>query len=150
MDKNVILARLTAGETLQSIGDEFAAMMNAAAEEYNEAKRQEAETAAAKAAAEAKLNAEKHSLAADLIAVVEKYCAVSGIDPTSLGEINADEIDMIVGALDELMDLLRISQELKDKLAAAATPVMPQGLMPRIIPLELNDMDILDAFKATL
>ena len=153
MDKNVILARLAAGETLQAIGDEFAAMMNAAADEYNEAKRKEAETAAAKAAAEAKLLAEKRSLANDFVVTLQKYCALCGVDPSLLGDVELDEVDLLVEAMDELIGLMKMGQELKEKLGAlapTAAPVQLKGATPRIIPLELNDTDILNAFKATL
>ena len=149
MNKEAILARLAAGETLQAIGDEFAAMMNAAADEYNETKRKEAETAAA----EAKLLAEKRALAGDFVKTLQKYCALCGVDPDLLGEVDLDEVDLLVEAMDELIGLMKVGQELKDKLSAfapTAAPAQLKGSAPRIVPLEMNDMDILNAFKSRL
>ena len=57
MNKEYVLSRLQAGETLQTIGDDLAKFMNEAMTEYT--KIQEAEEAAKKAEEEAELKRKK-------------------------------------------------------------------------------------------
>ena len=144
MNKEAIMARLAAGETLQTIGDEFAAMMNAAAEEYNEAKRKEAEEAARAAAENAKVLNEKRTLALNFIETLKRYCSISGVDPKTLGENDLDDMDMLVEAMDELMDLMKSMNELKSKLDLVH-PIKPLKVSSISMPV-VNDDEILKSF----
>lgn len=148
MNKEAIMARLAAGESLQAIGDEFAAMMNAAADEYNEAKRKEAEEAARAAAENAKVLNEKRALALNFIETLKKYCAISGVDPKDLGEVELDDMDVLVEAMDELMELMKSMNELKSKLGIAidaARPAKPLKVSSISMPV-MNDDEILKSF----
>jgi hypothetical protein len=144
MNKEAIMARLAAGESLQAIGDEFAAMMNAAADEYNEAKRKEAEEAARAAAENAKVLNEKRTLALNFIETLKRYCAISGVDPKTLGENDLDDMDMLVEAMDELMDLMKSMNELKSKLDLVH-PIKPLKVSSISMPV-VNDDEILKSF----
>lgn len=152
MNKEAIMARLAAGESLQAIGDEFAAMMNAAADEYNEAKRKEAEEAAA--AENAKVLNEKRTLALNFIETLKKYCAVSGVDPAMLeeAEIGLDGVDQLIAAMDELMDLMKSVEELKNKLSTHANVFAMPTEMPGVSKIMINptvgvsDDEILSSF----
>lgn len=153
MNKEAIMARLAAGESLQTIGDEFAAMMNAAADEYNEAKRKEAEEAARAAAENAKVLNEKRTLALNFIETLKRYCAVSGVDPSMLqeAEIGLDGVDQLIEAMDELMDLMKSVEELKNKLGrhtnVFAMPTEMPGVSKIMInPLPVSDDEILSSF----
>lgn len=153
MNKEAILARLAAGESLQTIGDEFAAIMNAAADEYNEAKRREAEEAAAKAALEAKNLDEKRALASEFVETVKKYCALSGVNPEFLGEVGIEDVDQLIEAMDELMDLMKSVEKLSKlvppvtKKAPMEIPVMRHSA---IVPASMDADNILKAFTASL
>ena len=152
MNKEAIMARLAAGESLQAIGDEFAAMMNAAADEYNEAKRKEAEEAAA--AENAKVLNEKRTLALNFIETLKRYCAVSGVDPAMLeeAEIGLDGVDQLIAAMDELMDLMKSVEELKNKLGKHANVFAMPTEMPGVSKIMINptlpvsDDEILSSF----
>lgn len=152
MNKEAIMARLAAGESLQAIGDEFAAMMNAAADEYNEAKRKEAEEAAA--AENAKVLNEKRTLALNFIETLKRYCAVSGVDPAMLeeAEIGLDGVDQLIAAMDELMDLMKSVEELKNKLGKHANVFAIPTEMPGVSKIMINptvgvsDDEILSSF----
>lgn len=152
MNKEAIMARLAAGESLQAIGDEFAAMMNAAADEYNEAKRKEAEEAAA--AENAKVLNEKRTLALNFIETLKRYCAVSGVDPAMLeeAEIELDGVDQLIAAMDELMDLMKSVEELKNKLGKHANVFAMPTEMPGMSKIMINptvgvsDDEILSSF----
>ena len=152
MNKEAIMARLAAGESLQAIGDEFAAMMNAAADEYNEAKRKEAEEAAA--AENAKVLNEKRTLALNFIETLKRYCAVSGVDPAMLeeAEIGLDGVDQLIAAMDELMDLMKSVEELKNKLGKHANVFAMPTEMPGMSKIMINptvgvsDDEILSSF----
>lgn len=154
MNKEAIMARLAAGESLQAIGDEFAAMMNAAADEYNEAKRKEAEEAARAAAANAKVLNEKRTLALNFIETLKRYCAVSGVDPAMLeeAEIGLDGVDQLIEAMDELMDLMKSVEELKNKLGKHANVFAMPTEMPGVSKIMINptvgvsDDEILSSF----
>ena len=152
MNKEAIMARLAAGESLQAIGDEFAAMMNAAADEYNEAKRKEAEEAAA--AENAKVLNEKRTLALNFIETLKRYCAVSGVDPAMLeeAEIGLDGVDQLIEAMDELMNLMKSVEELKNKLSTHANVFAMPTEMPEMSKIMINptvgvsDNEILSSF----
>lgn len=152
MNKEAIMARLAAGESLQAIGDEFAAMMNAAADEYNEAKRKEVEEAAA--AENAKVLNEKRTLALNFIETLKKYCAVSGVDSAMLeeAEIGLEGVDQLITAMDELMDLMKSVEELKNKLGKHANVFAMPTEMPGVSKIMINptvgvsDDEILSSF----
>ena len=152
MNNEANMARLAAGESLQTIGDEFAAMMNAAADEYNEAKRKEAEETAA--AENAKVLNEKRTLALNFIETLKRYCAVSGVDPAMLeeAEIGLDGVDQLIAAMDELMDLMKSVEELKNKLSTHANVFAMPTEMPGMSKIMINptvgvsDDEILSSF----
>lgn len=92
IDKNYFLTRLANGEDIATIGNEVAAMMNAAMEEHKiaeAAKKAEAEKQA-KAAAKRE---QKIALATELIDVVRDLAALEGLNTAFLED--ADEKDML-------------------------------------------------------
>ena len=92
IDKNYFLTRLANGEDIATIGNEVAAMMNAAMEEHKiaeAAKKAEAEKQAKVAAK----REQKIALATELIDVVRDLAALEGLNTAFLED--ADEKDML-------------------------------------------------------
>ena len=112
MNKEYIMSRLNAGESLQEIGDSFAQLMNEANAEYMEAKRRE-EEAAAKADS---IKAAKRNIAQDMVNLIAEYFELCGLDLASFDETGIADLDMVVESLDEMIDLAKSLQDLKDFL----------------------------------
>ena len=92
IDKNYFLTRLANGEDIATIGNEVAAMMNAAMEEHKiaeAAKKAEAEKQAKVAAK----REQKIALATELIDIVRDLAALEGLNTAFLED--ADEKDML-------------------------------------------------------
>lgn len=121
MNKNDILARLQNGESLETIGQELANIMNEANAEYMAAEKAKAEAEAQKNAVAAK----KRMLAEDFINVLREYATLyDGETQAMLNEALEDsDYDEMVEAIDGLFDLIASLRELKAVLGNA--PVKP-------------------------
>ena len=116
MDKNYFLTRLANGEDMDAIGQEMAAMMNAAMAEYNanleaEAKRQ----------AEAEKEAAKRDLIEELVEIVQELAILEGMNPDDM-TLSDEDMDQLVAAFTEMFaamrDLKKMFAELDtDKIA---------------------------------
>jgi hypothetical protein len=101
MDKNYFLTRLANGENMDAIGQEMAAMMNAAMAEYNanleaEAKRQ----------AEAEKEAAKRDLIGELVEIVQELAILEGMDPDEL-TLSDEDMDQLIAAFTEMFAAMR-------------------------------------------
>ncbi len=112
IDKNYSLDRLANGEDMDVIGQEMAAMMNAAMAEHNanleaEAKRQ----------AEVEKEAAKRDLIEELVEIVQELAILEGMDPDEL-QVTEEDMDQMVAAFTEMFGAMR---ELKNALAGLET-----------------------------
>jgi len=108
IDKNYFLTRLQNGEDIDVIGNEIAAMMNAAIDEHNanleaEAKRQ----------AEVEKEQAKRDLMEELVEIVQELAILEGMDPDDL-QVSEEDMDQMVAAFTEMFGAMR---ELKEMLA---------------------------------
>ena len=112
IDKNYFLDRLANGEDIDVIGQEMAAMMNAAMAEHNanleaEAKRQ----------AEVEKEAAKRDLVEEMCEIIKELAILEGIDPDEI-EITSDMVDQIMEGITASFQLAR---HLEKMFAAAPT-----------------------------
>ena len=115
IDKNYFLGRLANGEDMDVIGQEMAAMMNAAIAEHNanleaEAKRQ----------AEVEKEAAKRDLVEEMCEIMKELAILEGFDP--------DEIEITPDMVDQMMEGITASFELArhlEKMFAAAPAHKP-------------------------
>lgn len=115
IDKNYFLNRLANGEDMDVIGQEMAAMMNAAMAEHNanleaEAKRQ----------AEVEKEAAKRDLVEEMCEIIKELAILEGIDP--------DEIEITSNTVDQIMEGITASFQLArhlEKMFAAAPAHAP-------------------------
>ena len=128
MDKNYFLTRLANGEDMDAIGQEMAAMMNAAMAEYNanleaEAKRQ----------AEAEKEAAKRDLIEELVEIVQELAILEGMDPDEL-KMTEEDMDQLVAAFTEMFaamrDLKKMLAGLEEKAAAPKVAVKATKIAP--------------------
>ena len=108
IDKNYFLDRLANGEDMDVIGQEMAAMMNAAMAEHNanleaEAKRQ----------AEVEKEAAKRDLMEELVEIIQELAILEGMDPDDL-QVTDEDLDQLVAAFAEMFAAMR---ELKKMFA---------------------------------
>lgn len=101
IDKNYFLNRLANGEDMAAIGNEIAAMMNAAIDEHNanleaEAKRQ----------AEIEKEAAKRDLVEELVDIIKELAILEGMDPDEM-TITDEEMDQLVEAFTEMFAAMR-------------------------------------------
>lgn len=113
MDKNYFMNRLANGESMEAIGAEIAAMMNAAMAEHTA--KIEAEKAAA--AAEADKAAAKRELIEEMIEIIQELAILEGMEGDEF-EITDEEIDHLVEAFSELFSALREVKKLTAMLEA--------------------------------
>lgn len=112
IDKNYFLNRLANGEDMDVIGQEMAAMMNAAMAEHNanlevEAKRQ----------AEVEKEAAKRDLIEELVEIVQELAILEGMDPDEL-QVTEEDMDQMVTAFNEMFAAMR---DLKKMFASIDT-----------------------------
>lgn len=120
IDKNYFLDRLANGEDMDVIGQEMAAMMNAAMAEHNanleaEAKRQ----------AEVEKEAAKRDLMEELVEIIQELAILEGMDPDDL-QVSDEDMDQLIAAFTEMFaamrDLKKMFAELDtDKVKASKT-----------------------------
>ena len=113
IDKNYFLNRLANGEDMDTIGQEMAAMMNAALNEHNinleaEAKRQ----------AEVEKEQTKRDLMEELVEIVQELAILEGMDPDDL-EMTDEDMDQLVAAFSEMFAAMR---DLKKLFTSIDTP----------------------------
>ena len=119
IDKNYFLDRLANGEDMTAIGNEIAAMMNAAINEHNanleaEAKRQ----------AEVEKEQAKRDLIEELVEIVQELAILEGMDPDEI-QVTEEDMNQMVAAFSEMFaamrDLKKMFAELDtDKVVANA------------------------------
>lgn len=121
VDKNYFLSRLANGEDMDTIGNELAAMMNAAMNEYNAA----LEAEAAKQA-EVEKEAAKRDLIEEMVDIIKELAILEGMDPDEVN-VSDEEMDQIVAAFTEMFaamrDLKKMFAGFEDKIAAHAPKV---------------------------
>ena len=120
IDKNYFLGRLANGEDMDVIGQEMAAMMNAAMAEHNanleaEAKRQ----------AEVEKEQAKRELMEELVEIIQELAILEGMDPDDL-QVTDEDMDQLVAAFTEMFAAMRDLKKLfasidTDKVAAPKT-----------------------------
>ena len=101
IDKNYFLDRLANGEDMDVIGQEMAAMMNAAMAEHNanleaEAKRQ----------AEVEKNQAKRDLMEELVEIIQELAILEGMDPADT-QVTDEDMDQLVAAFTEMFAAMR-------------------------------------------
>mgnify|MGYP003293870345 CR=1 FL=1 len=138
IDKNYFLNRLANGEDMDVIGQEMAAMMNAAMAEHNanleaEAKRQ----------AEVEKEAAKRDLMEELVEIVQELAILEGMDPDDL-QVTDEDMDQLVAAFTEMFVAMR---DLKKLFASIDTDkvVAPKG-RASVINVKPSDDQILADF----
>ena len=112
IDKNYFLNRLANGEDMDTIGQEVAAMMNAAMTEHNanleaEAKRQ----------AEVEKEAAKRDLVEEMVDIIKELAILEGMDPEEV-TLSDKEMDQLVEAFSGMFAAMR---DLKKMFASLDT-----------------------------
>ena len=112
IDKNYFLNRLANGEDMDVIGQEMAAMMNAAMAEHNanleaEAKRQ----------AEVEKEAAKRDLIEELVEIIQELAILEGMDPADM-QVTDEDVEQLVAAFNEMFAAMR---DLKKMFASIDT-----------------------------
>ena len=115
---NDILARLRNGESMDTIGQSIADVLNAANEAYI------AEQAIAQAkAAEADLIAAKRALAIDMVEIIQEYGELVAPDAEDIfSNVSDSDIDAMVESLDQMFKMMSSLMQLKHDLEKATTP----------------------------
>ena len=138
IDKNYFLTRLANGEDIATIGNEVAAMMNAAMEEYKAAEEQK-KAAAAKAAAAAAKREQKIILAHELLDVIADLAALEGLSTEFLNDRpEAEMLEMADAMIATVQTVAALEQALNLKPATKSEKI------------EKTDEQILADFLATL
>ena len=128
IDKNYFLNRLANGEDMDVIGQEMAAMMNAAMAEHNanleaEAKRQ----------AEVEKEQAKRDLMEELVEIIQELAILEGMDPDDL-QVSDEDMDQLVAAFTEMFaamrDLKKMFAGLEEKAAAPKVAVKSTKIAP--------------------
>ena len=138
IDKNYFLDRLANGEDMDVIGQEMAAMMNAAMAEHNanleaEAKRQ----------AEVEKEAAKRDLIEELVEIIQELAILEGMDPADM-EVSDEDVEQLVAAFTEMFAAMR---DLKKLFASIDTDkvIAPKG-RASVINVKPSDDQILADF----
>ena len=112
IDKNYFLNRLANGEDMDVIGQEMAAMMNAAMAEHNA--NLEAE---AKRKAKAEKEKAKRDLMEELVEIIQELAILEGMDPADM-QVTDEDMDQLVAAFTEMFAAMR---DLKNLFASIDT-----------------------------
>lgn len=138
IDKNYFLDRLANGEDMDVIGQEMAAMMNAAMAEHNanleaEAKRQ----------AEVEKEAAKRDLIEELVEIIQELAILEGMDPDEL-QVTDEDVEQLVAAFNEMFAAMR---DLKKMFASIDTDkVIAPKAHKAVINVKPSDDQILADF----
>lgn len=134
VDKNYFLSRLANGEDIDAIGNDVAAMMNAAMNEYNAAKQAEVEK-----------EATKRDLIEEMVDIIKELAILEGMDSDEVN-VSDEEMDQIVAAFTEMFaamrDLKKMFANMEAKLVSDEVPVK----LHRPIPVAKSDEQILADF----
>lgn len=113
IDKNYFLTRLANGEDIDVIGEDIAAMMNAAVAEH-----QAAQEAAAKHQAELEKERYKRELVADMIGIIQEYGMLVNPDAADLlSEYDENDVEVMMSTLDEMFKMMSGMAQLKAALS---------------------------------
>ena len=127
IDKDYFLTRLTAGENIDTIGQEIADMMNEALEAYNT--KIEAEQ---KAKAEKEKKQAKRDLVVNMIDNIKAFAVLDGL-PTDMLTYNENEIDDLVEAFEELFLLFKDLKALTKRPPKKSVPVSDDEILADFI-----------------
>ena len=128
IDKNYFLDRLANGEDMEAIGQEMAAMMNAAMAEHNA-------NLEAEAAKQAEIEKEvaKRDLMAELVEIIQELAILEGMDPEDL-QVTDEDMDQLIAAFTEMFaamrDLKKMFAGLEEKAAAPKVAVKSTKIAP--------------------
>lgn len=139
MNKDYFLARLANGEDMDTIGQEMAAMMNAAIAEHNA--RIEAEK---NKAAEAEKEAAKRDLIEELIEIVQELAILEGFDADEI-KITEEDMENMIAAFNEMFNAMR---EVK-KLVATLEDAKPvkASAKPKVTAIKSDDEALAEFVK---
>ena len=132
IDKNYFLTRLQNGEDMDTIGNDIAAMMNAAMSEHNAA----LEAEAAKQAEVEKEQA-KRELIEEIVEIIQELAILEGMDEDEL-QVTDEEMDQLVAAFTEMFAAMR---DLKKMFAGLEGKVVAHNPKTRISTVKVNPSD---------
>ena len=143
MNKEYFMNRLASGESMDAIGAEIAAMMNAAVAEHAAKVEAEAKAKAAEEAAIAEKEAAKRELIEEMVEIIQELAILEGVDPEDM-DISAEDIDQLVAAFNEMFAAMR---DLKKMFASIDTDkiIAPKG-RTSVINMKPSDDQILADF----
>ena len=140
IDKSYFLNRLANGEDMDAIGQEMAAMMNAAMAEHNanleaEARRQ----------AEVEKEQAKRELIEEMVEIVQELAILEGMDPDELA-VTDEDMDQLIAAFTEMFAAMR---DLKKMFASLDTDkvIAPKGRASVITVKPTDDQILADFIK---
>jgi hypothetical protein len=144
IDKNYFLSRLQAGESMDDIGVEMAAMMNEAVAAHN------AELEAqALAAAKADQEAAKRDLIEEMIEIVQELAILEGVDPADI-EVTEDTVDQMVTAFTEMFGLMKFLKQMANDGVAVKAKVKPDNKITPVVNAPKSDDEVLANFIKNL
>ena len=139
MNKDYFLARLANGEDMDTIGQEMAAMMNAAIAEHNA--RIEAEK---NKAAEAEKEAAKRDLIEELIEIVQELAILEGFDADEI-KITDEDMENMIAAFNEMFNAMREVKKLVATLEDAKPVKAPAK--PKVTAIKSDDEALAEFVK---
>lgn len=140
---NDILTRLRNGESMDTIGQSIADVLNEAQEAYiaeqEVAKKQEAEAAA--------MAQNKREMALDLIDIIRDYGRMVAPEAADiLDDIDDTDVDAMVNTLDEMFHMMTAMVELKTKLET----IQPKSHIVPVTKRAKSDDEVLANFIKSL
>lgn len=139
MNKDYFLARLANGEDMDTIGQEMAAMMNAAIAEHNA--RIEAEK---NKAAEAEKEAAKRDLIEELIEIVQELAILEGFDADEI-KVTEEDMENMIAAFNEMFNAMREVKKLVATLEDAKPVKAPAK--PKVTAIKTDDEALAEFVK---
>lgn len=118
MNKEYFMSRLANGESMDTIGAEIAAMMNAAMAEH--AAKVEAEKAAAQ-----EKEVAKRELIEELVEIVQELAILEGMNADEIS-VTDEEMDQMVAAFTEMFAAMREVKKLVAQLETAKPAAAPK------------------------
>ena len=139
---NDILARLRNGESMDTIGQSIADVLNEAQEAY----KAEQEVAK-KAQADAEMAQAKRDMALDLIGIIQDYGHLVAPEAANvLDDIDDTDIDAMVTTLDEMFRMMTAMAQLKTQLEN----IQPKSKITPVGKLVNSDDEVLANFIKSL
>ena len=140
IDKNYFLSRLQAGESMDDIGVELAAMMNEAVADHTaelEAK--------ALAAAKADQEAAKRDLIEELVEIVQELAILEGMDPDEI-QVTEEDMNQMVAAFSEMFGAMRELKKAISDMEARMPAAAPAKVTVKASKITPSDEEILANF----